>query len=200
MPKWIDFGRMRIAIFLVLLAAGYFVLPNAFDQDAIVLTAFAAYFISAYVHYWVRRYYFGRIVAFDMGGVLVKGSYETQKLTEAPGVRSIIKRLRERYVVVVLSNNNELFRHGANAAFGFDALFDEVIYSSQAGVQKPDAGIFKFLCNRYGISPSKVIMVDDDPKNIEGAKKAGLHGVLFNNAKQTAADLEKMLKALGLKF
>src|SRR3989338_6672869 len=126
MPKWIDFGRMRIAIFLVLLIAGYFALPNAFSQDVVVLTAIAVFLLSAYVHYFVRRYYFGRVVAFDMGGVLVKGSYETQKLTEMPGARDIIKHLRERYIVVVLSNNNELFRHGANAAFGFDALFDEV--------------------------------------------------------------------------
>jgi len=200
MPKWIDFGKVRIAIFLAMLIAGYFVLPNAFSQDAIVLTAIAVYFLSAYVHYFVRRYYFGKIVAFDMGGVLLKGSYFTQKVTEAPGVRDIIKRLRERYVVVVLSNNNELARLGVNRVFGYDALFDEVIYSSQTGTQKPDVGIYKFLCKKYGVSPSKVIMVDDDSKNIEGAKKAGLHGVHFNNAKQTSEDLEKMLKALGLKF
>ena len=48
------------------------------------------------------------------------------------------------------------------------------------GLTKPSPEIFLAVCSDLSIDPSETLFVDDNAKNIEGAKKAGLRGYLFD--------------------
>lgn len=45
---------------------------------------------------------------------------------------------------------------------------------------KPDPEIYEILLKRYKIVPEQALFFDDRPENVEGARKAGINGVVFN--------------------
>jgi 2-haloacid dehalogenase len=56
---------------------------------------------------------------------------------------------------------------------------------------KPDRQIYDHHAATFGIEPSAALFIDDSPKNVDGAKAAGWHAVLFTDAKTLEADLER---------
>ncbi len=48
------------------------------------------------------------------------------------------RQLRPRYRTGILSNSFVGAREGEQAAYGFEDLVDEIIYSHEAGMSKPD--------------------------------------------------------------
>ena len=59
---------------------------------------------------------------------------------------------------------------------------------------KPDPRIYKLLFERYSINPETAIFIDDNAKNVAGAKAVGLDAVHFQSPKQ----LEQYLAEIGI--
>ena len=57
---------------------------------------------------------------------------------------------------------------------------------------KPEVDIYKTLLKRYSLKPEKSVFLDDRAVNCEGAGKAGIHTIQFENLKQAAKALEKL--------
>ena len=55
--------------------------------------------------------------------------------------------------------------------------------------RKPFPEFYQILFDRYQVDPATSIFIDDNVKNIEGAKKVGLNAILFQNAAQVKAEL-----------
>ena len=93
----------------------------------------------------------------------------------------LIRRLRRKYRVFMLSNICELhwdyinrsFFEGQNMPTG--ELFDELFLSYRMGMVKPDAVIYDELIRRTGIIPGETLYLDDLLPNIEAGKRAGLN-------------------------
>lgn len=66
-----------------------------------------------------------------------------------------------------------------------------VTVSGEVGMIKPERGIYDLHAENFGLDPAATIFIDDSPKNVEGAKKAGWQAVLFQNAKALEEDLER---------
>lgn len=196
--RLLQFRKGQLAIAAVLLAATFFTYAELLDDAAVAVAAVVAYLVAYYVHYAIRLYVFRRVVAFDVGGVLLTGDFWTEELRECPGIKDLLKELREKYVIAILSNNNELLKYGFEKRFGFHSLFDEVIYSSQIGAQKPDESIYKHLLRRFGISATRVVFVDDMEENIVAAEKLGIRGIQFNCNKQSVRELRVALREASL--
>ena len=60
---------------------------------------------------------------------------------------------------------------------------------------KPDAEIFRIHAQTFGLTPAETLFIDDSPKNVEGAHKAGWQAIRFTDA----ATLEKDLERLGVR-
>jgi hypothetical protein len=118
------------------------------------------------------------VIAFDLGGVFTKGDYFTEKLSEREGMRSLIGRLKKKYFVVLLSNQNS------------DAHSVQIV-SGRVGVKKPDPKIFSFLLKRFDAKPSETVFVDDDAANVDAAKKAGIRAVQFVSVEQLLNDFKR---------
>ncbi len=67
-------------------------------------------------------------------------------------------------------------------------LFDEVVLSCDVDMMKPDPAIFKLMAKKLNLPTSECVMIDDIPANIDGAKAAGMNGIIFNTTIQTKKD------------
>lgn len=66
--------------------------------------------------------------------------------------------------------------------FALERMFTVLICSAELGVEKPDPWIFKIACRTAGVSPRQAIHIGDDPeKDVAGANRAGLVGMLYED-------------------
>ena len=80
----------------------------------------------------------------------------------------------------------------ARARFDFLELFDGIVVSGEEGVAKPDPAIFAILLRRHLLEPARTAYVDDRLDNVEAARAAGLHGLLFTDASALRRDLSRL--------
>lgn len=88
----------------------------------------------------------------------------------------IVRTLKRNGYGVHLGTNQECYR-GAHMreTLGYDDLFDVSCYSYDLGVAKPDPAFFTRAAERIGADVDSILFIDDMPKNITGARTAGLH-------------------------
>lgn len=70
-------------------------------------------------------------------------------------------------------------------------MTDGAIFSYTVRQIKPDLEIYETLLNQYRLKPDECVFIDDRMENIEGAKKAGIHGICFETIEQVKEDLKK---------
>jgi epoxide hydrolase-like predicted phosphatase len=103
------------------------------------------------------------------------------------------RRLRPRYRTGILSNSFVGAREREQAAYGFEDLVDELVYSHECGLRKPDPRSYALVCARLGVEPDQVAFLDDSEKNVDGARQAGLHAVLYSGNAQAIGEIEDLL-------
>lgn len=103
-------------------------------------------------------------------------------------------RLRDKGIKIGLLSNSPTSLYDTIDGFGIRSLFDSVLCSAEAGASKPKPEIFALILAKLSASASKSVFVDDRQVNIDGAKRAGLIGILFT----TATELEHRLINLGV--
>lgn len=98
-------------------------------------------------------------------------------------VPDVLRELhRDGYTIGLISNTQrslvEFERH-----FGLDGLFEVALSSSDHGYMKPHPSIFEEGLRRVGVSPAEAAMVGDSvPHDIEGARGAGMRGILVSRS------------------
>ena len=93
-----------------------------------------------------------------------------------PEVRPALAVLRERYVLVAVTNGNAKLE-----MIGIDDLFDDIVTARVAGAAKPAQQIFDAAVQAAGVAPEQALHVGDHPEfDVDGAIAAGLHAVWVN--------------------
>ncbi len=77
--------------------------------------------------------------------------------------------------------------------FGWLNLFDELTFSCDVGINKPDPEIYEHCLDKIGIPSHECLFIDDSKPNIEGARKLGLNTIHFKSHAQMVEELEKYL-------
>lgn len=72
------------------------------------------------------------------------------------------RRLRPRYRTGLLSNSFVGAWEREQAAYGFEDLVDEIVYSHEASMSKPDPRIYALVRARLDVHPRQTVLVDDD--------------------------------------
>lgn len=112
------------------------------------------------------------------------------------GVFAYAKELKQRgYKVAVLSNFgrdsiSQLFTPEER-----EELFDVIVASGDIGVTKPHISAFEAALGRLNVAPGEAVMIDDWFRNIEGAKEAGMQGIVFTSLLDCKRQLEELLDA-----
>ena len=103
------------------------------------------------------------------------------------------RRLRPRYRTGIVSNSFVGAREREQAAYGFEDLVEEIVYSHEAGFSKPDPRIYELICTRLNVALGEMVFVDDTEACVTGARDVGIHAVRFQDNPQVIADIEKLL-------
>ncbi len=128
-------------------------------------------------------------------GCLVYDSW-VKTLTPVPGMEALVADLKKAGARLYLLSNisigfAESYREvpWLNQLLG---MFDGLVFSGVIAMVKPKQEIFEHLLNTYSLKPEECLFVDDRKENIDGAKRVGIHGYLFDG------DAEKLKAYLGV--
>lgn len=72
-------------------------------------------------------------------------------------------------------------------------LFDEMVFSYEVGMTKPDPRIFLLMCERLRIGTHEAVMIDDVASYCDAAKAEGLSAITFTDLPQLKHELEHIL-------
>ncbi|NCC10480.1 MAG: HAD family phosphatase [Bacteroidia bacterium] len=92
----------------------------------------------------------------------------------------LLLKLREKYVVYLLSNTNDIHWQWAckNAftyhAFRVEDFFEKIYLSYEMKQVKPEAEIFQAVLNDTGIDPEETFFIDDSAANCATAEQLGI--------------------------
>lgn len=83
--------------------------------------------------------------------------------------------------VGVLSNELELF-YGRDTMGRLAILkeIDAIVDGTHTHILKPDARAYALGCEALDLAPEEIVFVDDQPRNIEGARRAGFDALQFD--------------------
>ena len=110
----------------------------------------------------------------------------------------LIRSLRGRYDLYVLSNNNPISRayfcdmlrkNGLDP----DVVFKKQFYSYEMKMLKPAKAVYEHVINGIGAKPEEILFIDDARDNIEAAQAAGITTLWLRPGMDIAAETERIL-------
>jgi FMN phosphatase YigB (HAD superfamily) len=109
------------------------------------------------------------------------------------GSWALLDRLTARGVPVHAITNwsAETWPRGLTVHPRLGTAFGVTVVSGREGVTKPDARIFRALCDRAGVAPADCLFIDDGPQNVDGARAAGMDAVHFTGPPALERDLRE---------
>ncbi|MCQ2204687.1 MAG: HAD family phosphatase [Bacteroidales bacterium] len=114
---------------------------------------------------------------------------------EIEGMSELLAKLKsEGYKLYGLTNWCSKV-HETMEDFEIFKMLDGVIISSEEHVIKPEPAIYKRLFDKFELKPEECIFTDDREENIEGGRKMGMEGIVFENAKQYEKELREMISS-----
>jgi len=76
-----------------------------------------------------------------------------------------------------------------------DEIFETVVDSGFVGCRKPESRIYAIVLERLGLPARSCLFVDDVQVNCEGAERAGMAAVHFQDTEQAIAAVRAALAA-----
>jgi putative hydrolase of the HAD superfamily len=92
----------------------------------------------------------------------------------------------------ILSNSGPGARE-AERHYGFEKITDDIVYSHEVGLKKPDPAVYELTTSRLGVEAAEVAFLDDVPANVDAARAAGWHAVLHEDTERSVATIEALI-------
>lgn len=108
-------------------------------------------------------------------------------LEHAPAMNALVRRAHKSGIRTALLSNSWGNTYPRE---GWDEMFDEVVISGEVGLRKPDADIYRLVCDRLGLRPDECVFVDDLVANVAAAVALGFVGVHHTSYETTAGELQ----------
>jgi glucose-1-phosphatase len=115
--------------------------------------------------------------------------------SEDPGVSEIIRSLKGKNKLGLISNTNPLHFHYILTKFPVIHIFDRWILSHEAGFKKPDVRIFQKAIDWASVEPEKILLIDDMKRHVEVAVSLGMQAIHFVSAHQLKRELSIRLNS-----
>lgn len=130
------------------------------------------------------------------------GRAHTQELQEAWNALLIgmplhrfqmLEALRADYKLYVLSNTNALHIEWVRADLRnrlgihqFEAYFDQVFYSHEIHLRKPDRAVYEYVLRSAGLQADALLFIDDNPGNVRAAAALGIQSYLHADGRDVS--------------
>jgi putative hydrolase of the HAD superfamily len=105
---------------------------------------------------------------------------------------ALAESLKTRLPRLLLSNTNAIHMDYIFEHYPFLNSFDAHVLSHEVGMLKPDAAIYRFTLEKYGLAAERAVFVDDLVANVEGARRVGMQAIHFQAPDQARAELTKL--------
>lgn len=111
---------------------------------------------------------------------------------EIPGMREVVAELKAKgYKLYGLTNwSAETFCLVRNE-FPVFGLLDGMLVSGEEHLLKPSPEIFQRLVDRFGLTPSECLFIDDNAANVEGSIAFGIPAIRFFGVDSLREDLRE---------
>ena len=107
------------------------------------------------------------------------------------GVYEVLTSLAEKYELALISDAQWVFTEPEMAMLGLTQFFKFRILSSRFGFKKPDVRLFDMAMKKLMIKPEESVYIGDNPpKDLMGAKKAGMKFILFRSEYKSNNDFQ----------
>jgi 2-haloacid dehalogenase len=135
-----------------------------------------------------------RIALFPEYEILIKkyyGQWEEMLGEAISGSVQVLKKLIEnpKFRVVALTNWSAETFPVALKRFDFLHWFEGIVVSGTEKTRKPYSEIYQITLDRFNIDPSEALFIDDNLRNIKGAKTLGINGIHFSTPEELIKDL-----------
>ena len=91
-----------------------------------------------------------------------------------------ISEIRAKFFkLAIISNMNNDVLEYLRDNFRWLELFDELIFSCEVGINKPNREIYKICLRELNLSASDCLFVDDSLENVRAAKELDMHAIQF---------------------
>ena len=119
-----------------------------------------------------------------------------EALNPNPQMIELMRELKdEGYRMAMLTNNVQEWEPLWRSMLPVDEIFETVVDSGFVGCRKPESKIYRLTLERIGMPAEACLFVDDVEVNCEGARKAGMTAVHFQDNEQAIADIRSALSA-----
>ncbi|MFI5725562.1 HAD family hydrolase [Streptomyces cyaneofuscatus] len=106
-----------------------------------------------------------------------------------------LRGIRRRCRLGILSNSFVGARERETALYGFDELVEQIVYSHEIGISKPDPRAFEAACAALSVRPEGCLFVDDVVINVEAARALGMQAHLYEDNARTIARIAAHVEA-----
>ena len=121
-----------------------------------------------------------------------------------PHAEEAMRFIAARLPVVILTNGITSVQKSRMARSAVRDCIRDLVISQEAGISKPDPGIFRYALEKLGMEAHEVIMIGDSPtSDIRGANNAGIDACWYNpkgktlpegvHAKYVITDLRQLM-------
>jgi 2-haloacid dehalogenase len=135
-----------------------------------------------------------RIALFPEYEILIKkyyGQWEEMLGEAISGSVQVLKKLIDnpKFRVVALTNWSAETFPVALKRFDFLHWFEGIVVSGTEKTRTPYSEIYQITLDRFNIDPSEALFIDDNLRNIKGAKALGINGIHFSTPEELIKDL-----------
>jgi putative hydrolase of the HAD superfamily len=92
-------------------------------------------------------------------------------------------------LTAILSNMGPDVLRTMRREFAWLADFNQLTWSCELGIAKPDPAIYHLTCDKLGVRPADSLFLDDRFENIRAAEQLGFCAMQFRSIEQLRADL-----------
>ncbi|EAW33395.1 HAD family hydrolase [Lyngbya sp. PCC 8106] len=118
-----------------------------------------------------------------------------------PDVQPMLKQWQNQGIELGVLSNFDSRLYPVLEALNLAEYFNSVTISTHVGAAKPDPKIFTIALQKHQCSPEKVVHIGDSFKaDYQGAKAAGIRGILIDRNEQEKSDLIKCTSLKELQF
>ena len=118
--------------------------------------------------------------------------YWNDIFTENRGMDRLLVRLKKNYPLYLISNTNQMHFQHIRKKFKILRHFKRMFPSHVVGHRKPDLAIYRHVLKSICYRPEETVFIDDAPRFVEGARKAGMNAVRFRNPEGLVRDLRRL--------
>lgn len=117
-----------------------------------------------------------------------------EALDPNPQMIELMRELKAAgYRMAMLTNNVREWEPLWRSMLPVDEIFETVVDSGFVGCRKPEAKVYELTLDRIEMPAESCLFIDDIEVNCEGARKAGMTAVHFQDTEQAIAEIHAAL-------